>query len=46
MIVGVIIDVIVKENDTDTPENIKLLNEINLKIDQLQKLENHSMNRE
>lgn len=43
MIVGVIIDVIVKENDTDTPENIKLLHEINFKIDQLEKLGNHSM---
>ena len=32
MIVGVIIDVIVKENDTDTPENISMLKEIQLEI--------------
>jgi len=37
MIVGVIIDVIVKENDTDTPENIRLLNEIKEEISILKK---------
>ncbi len=32
MIIGVIIDVIVKANENDSPENIKLLNEINKRI--------------
>jgi voltage-gated sodium channel len=33
MIVGVIIDIIVKENNPELPDNIKLLNEINSKLD-------------
>ena len=37
MIIGVIIDVIVRSNDDETPENIALLEEINLKIDSLNK---------
>ncbi len=37
MIIGVIIDVIVKANEDDAPENIKLLNEIS---DRLEKIEN------
>ena len=36
MIIGVIIDVIVKANENDSPENIKLLNDI---IDRLKKIE-------
>jgi len=37
MIIGVIIDVISRSNDSDAPENIKLLQEINSKLDQLNK---------
>jgi len=37
MIIGVIIDVIVKANDEEMPENIRLLNEISLRIDSLEK---------
>ena len=37
MIIGVIIDVIVRSNDQETPENIALLEEISLKIDNLHK---------
>tara|TARA_B100000945_G_C20374459_1_gene593848 strand:- start:564 stop:1349 length:786 start_codon:yes stop_codon:yes gene_type:complete len=37
MIIGVIIDVIVRSNEDETPENIALLEEINLKIDSLNK---------
>ena len=37
MIIGVIIDVIVKANDSDSPENIQLLNEIK---ERLEKIEN------
>ena len=33
MIIGVIIDVIVKANENDEPENIKLLNEINNRLE-------------
>lgn len=36
MIIGVIIDVIVKENDRESPENIMLLNEIKLKLENLE----------
>ncbi len=35
MIIGVIIDVISRRNDDEAPENIKLLEEINSKLDQL-----------
>jgi len=35
MIVGVIIDIIVKENNPELPDNIKLLNEINSKLDNI-----------
>ena len=35
MIVGVIIDIIVKENNPELPDNIKLLNEINSKLDSI-----------
>ena len=37
MIIGVIIDVIVRSNDQETPENIALLEEISFKIDNLHK---------
>ena len=37
MIIGVIIDVISRSNDDEAPENIKLLEEINSKLDQLNK---------
>ena len=37
MIIGVIIDVIVRSNDDETPENIALLEELNSKIDNLNK---------
>ena len=33
MIIGVIIDVIVKANENDEPQNIKLLNEINNRLE-------------
>ena len=36
MIIGVIIDVIVKANDDDTPENIKLLNEISTRLEKIE----------
>ena len=36
MIIGVIIDVIVKANENDTPENIKLLNEINNRLEKIE----------
>ena len=36
MIIGVIIDVIVKANEDDAPENIKLLKEINKRIEQIE----------
>ena len=36
MIIGVIIDVIVKENDKESPENIMMLQEINSKLDKLE----------
>ena len=36
MIIGVIIDVIVKENDKESPENIILLQEIKTKLDNLE----------
>ena len=32
MIIGVIIDVIIESNDEKSPENIRLLNEINNRI--------------
>ena len=41
MIIGVIIDVIVKANEDDAPENIKLLNEIS---ERLEKIENKLSN--
>lgn len=37
MIIGVIIDVISRNNDDEAPENIKLLEEINSKLDELNK---------
>jgi voltage-gated sodium channel len=37
MIIGVIIDVIVRSNDDERPDNIKLLEEINSKLDELNK---------
>ena len=37
MIIGVIIDVIVKANDDDSPENIILLNEIKQRLDEIEK---------
>ena len=37
MIIGVIIDVITRSNDDDAPENIKLLEEISSKLDELNK---------
>jgi len=40
MIVGVIIDVIVRENDDDTPENIALLKKISKDLDEIKSLEN------
>jgi len=36
MIIGVIIDVIVKANENDAPENIKLLNEINNRLEKIE----------
>ena len=36
MIIGVIIDVIVKANENDSPENIKLLNEINNRLEKIE----------
>lgn len=36
MIIGVIIDVIIESNDEKTPENIRLLNEIKTKIDEIE----------
>ena len=36
MIIGVIIDVIVRSNDQETPENIALLEEINFKTEKLE----------
>jgi len=36
MIIGVIIDVIVKANEDDSPENIKLLNEINNRLEKIE----------
>ena len=36
MIIGVIIDVIVKANENDSPENIKLLNEISTRLEKIE----------
>jgi voltage-gated sodium channel len=36
MIIGVIIDVIVKANEDDSPENIKLLNEISARLENIE----------
>ena len=36
MIIGVIIDVIIESNDEKTPENIRLLNEINTRIERIE----------
>tara|TARA_A100001015_G_scaffold7915_1_gene9779 strand:+ start:3979 stop:4746 length:768 start_codon:yes stop_codon:yes gene_type:complete len=36
MIIGVIIDVIVKANEDDSPENIKLLNEISARLEKIE----------
>ncbi len=36
MIIGVIIDVIVKANEDDAPENIKLLNEISARLEKIE----------
>ena len=36
MIIGVIIDVIIESNDNKTPENIRLLNEIQNKLENLE----------
>ena len=36
MIIGVIIDVIIESNDDKTPENIKLLHEINERIERIE----------
>jgi voltage-gated sodium channel len=36
MIIGVIIDVIVKTNDNESPENIRILNEINSRVQSLE----------
>jgi voltage-gated sodium channel len=44
MIIGVIIDVIVKANDEESPENIRLLNEINSRIESLEKKLNKNFN--
>ena len=45
MIIGVIIDVIVRTNDEEVPENIELLEKINHKVDSLSKeLENLKKN--
>ena len=41
MIVGVIIDVIVRENDDDTPENIALLEKISKDLDEIKSLQNN-----
>ena len=37
MIIGVIIDVIVKANEDDSPENIILLNDIKQRLDDIEK---------
>ena len=36
MIIGVIIDVIVKANESDSPENIQLLNEIKERLERIE----------
>ena len=41
MIVGVIIDVIVRENDDDTPVNIALLEKISKDLDEIKSLQNN-----
>ena len=45
MIIGVIIDVIVRSNNDDSPEEIKLLEEINSKLDELSSSKNKSQGR-
>ena len=44
MIIGVIIDVIVKANDDESPENIRLLNEINSRLESLETKLNKNSN--